>query len=154
MLYLLGMALNFILSMAVTMPLLFIVALMPGINTPQRSQTVGFVVLLIVYGAAFAVQAFTRPVYGISLLLFYYDQRIRQEAFDIEWMMMRAGLIAPAMTPTQTEAQTTAGSAPVPVPVPALEPVPAPDADSPALPEPSQEEAAHNPANPVSGEPA
>jgi hypothetical protein len=35
-------------------------------------------------------------VYGIALMLFYYDQRIRQEAFDIEWMMLKAGLVVPA----------------------------------------------------------
>jgi hypothetical protein len=51
--------------------------------------------LIVAYGAAFAVQALTRPVYGIALTLFYYDQRIRQEAFDIEWMMLQAGLVVP-----------------------------------------------------------
>jgi hypothetical protein len=31
-------------------------------------------------------------------VLFYYDQRIRKEGFDIEWMMEQAGLakVAPA----------------------------------------------------------
>jgi hypothetical protein len=33
-----------------------------------------------------------RPVYGIALVLFYYDQRIRKEGYDIEWMMEQAGL--------------------------------------------------------------
>jgi hypothetical protein len=32
------------------------------------------------------------PIYSIGLTLFYYDQRIRQEGFDIEWMMQAAGL--------------------------------------------------------------
>jgi hypothetical protein len=32
------------------------------------------------------------PVYSIGLTLFYYDQRIRKEGFDIEWMMQAAGL--------------------------------------------------------------
>jgi hypothetical protein len=35
------------------------------------------------------------PVYAIGLTLFYYDQRIRKEGFDIEWMMHAAGLAAP-----------------------------------------------------------
>jgi hypothetical protein len=29
------------------------------------------------------------------ITLFYYDQRIRHEGFDIEWMMNQAGLNAP-----------------------------------------------------------
>jgi hypothetical protein len=33
-------------------------------------------------------------------MLFYYDQRIRKEGFDIEWMMQRAGLVGvPAAVP-------------------------------------------------------
>ena len=38
------------------------------------------------------------PIYPIALTLFYYDQRIRQEGFDIEWMMERAGMIGPAQS--------------------------------------------------------
>ena len=49
------------------------------------------IVIFSYYGSAFAVQALTKPVYGIALVLFYYDQRIRQEGFDIEWMMQRGG---------------------------------------------------------------
>ena len=30
------------------------------------------------------------------ITLFYYDQRIRHEGYDIEWMMNAAGLNAPA----------------------------------------------------------
>jgi len=32
------------------------------------------------------------PIYSTGLTLFYYDQRIRKEGFDIEWMMQAAGL--------------------------------------------------------------
>jgi hypothetical protein len=41
------------------------------------------------------VQALIKPIYGIALMLFYYDQRIRLEGYDIEWMMQQAGLVAP-----------------------------------------------------------
>jgi hypothetical protein len=34
-----------------------------------------------------------RPLYPIAATLFYYDQRIRKEGFDIEHMMQSAGLI-------------------------------------------------------------
>ncbi|MGD0098455.1 MAG: hypothetical protein ABSB60_18380 [Terracidiphilus sp.] len=94
-LYVLGAVLGWILSMAVVFPLTIVVALIPGMNNPQHAQTLGIAVLLIIYGASFAVQSFVKPVYGIALVLFYYDQRIRKEGFDIEWLMQRAGM-APA----------------------------------------------------------
>jgi hypothetical protein len=46
------------------------------------------------------------PIYAIGLTLFYYDQRIRKEGYDIEWMMQAAGLLPqqagsePAANPT------------------------------------------------------
>jgi hypothetical protein len=94
-LFLLGVALNWILSMAIMLPLAFLVTLLPGAESPQQAQTSAMFTMAIIYGSAFAVQALTRPVYGIALILFYYDQRIRQEAFDIEWMMLKAGLVVP-----------------------------------------------------------
>jgi len=94
-LYLLGAALNWILSIAITLPLTIVMAMLPGASSPQHAQATAVASLCVVYGAAFAVQALTRPVYGIALMLFYYDQRIRQEGFDIEWMMMKAGLVVP-----------------------------------------------------------
>ena len=39
--------------------------------------------------------ALTGPLYPIAITLFYYDQRIRREGYDIEWMMQRAGLVVP-----------------------------------------------------------
>jgi hypothetical protein len=45
------------------------------------------------------VSTLTGPIYPIALTLFYYDQRIRQEGYDIERMMDVAGLIAPAPPP-------------------------------------------------------
>ncbi len=102
LLYLLGTALNYILLLAMAVPALIVMALIPGANSPERAQTTGIVMMFVMYGAGFAVQALTRPVYGIALMLFYYDQRIRQEGYDIEWMMQRAGLAPP--TPQQPEA--------------------------------------------------
>jgi len=39
------------------------------------------------------------PIYSTGLTLFYYDQRIRKEGFDIEWMMQAAGLSPPPELP-------------------------------------------------------
>jgi len=102
-LYFLGAALNWILSFAIMVPLFIVMSLVPAANSPQHADTAGTIALIVAYGAAFAVQAFTRPVFGIALMLFYYDQRIRQEAFDIEWMMLKAGMVVP--TPGQPGAQ-------------------------------------------------
>jgi len=44
---------------------------------------------------AFVTNTFTGPIYATGLTLFYYDQRVRKEGYDIEWMMEAAGLIIP-----------------------------------------------------------
>jgi len=47
---------------------------------------------------------------SVALTLFYYDQRIRHEGYDIERMMDSAGLNAPA-TPPSGEAQSAPAGA-------------------------------------------
>jgi len=44
----------------------------------------------------FFTNAFVGPILAAGITLFYYDQRIRKEGFDIEWMMQAAGLTVPA----------------------------------------------------------
>ncbi|MGD0901714.1 MAG: hypothetical protein ABR924_02120 [Terracidiphilus sp.] len=95
LLFLLAAVLNWIVSIAIILTLAIVVALIPGLSGPQYAQTVDLILGFFVYGVGFAVQALIRPVYGIALTLFYYDQRIRLEGFDIEWMMQQAGLVAP-----------------------------------------------------------
>ena len=41
---------------------------------------------------AFATTTFIAPMFSTGLTLFYYDQRVRKEGFDIEWMMQAAGM--------------------------------------------------------------
>ena len=41
---------------------------------------------------AFLTNTFVGPIYAIGLTLFYYDQRVRKEGYDIEWMMHAAGM--------------------------------------------------------------
>jgi hypothetical protein len=43
----------------------------------------------------FLTNSFIGPMYATGLTLFYYDQRIRKEGYDIEWMMEAAGLAWP-----------------------------------------------------------
>jgi len=48
---------------------------------------------------SFFTNAFVGPIYATGLTLFYYDQRVRNEGFDIERMMQAAGLTATAAEP-------------------------------------------------------
>lgn len=65
----------------------------------------------------FFTNTFVGPIYATGFTLFYYDQRVRKEGFDIEWMMRAAGLgsdesQAPgalqAATPSSPESATEA----------------------------------------------
>jgi len=47
----------------------------------------------------FFTNSFIGPMYATGLTLFYYDQRVRKEGFDIEWMMEAAGMNAPVPVP-------------------------------------------------------
>jgi uncharacterized membrane protein len=103
LLFLLGSALGWILALGISIPIFIAIALIPGAGGPQHAQMMGEIVMFTWYGLWFAVQAFTKPVYGIALTLFYFDQRIRNEGFDIEWMMQKTGLVpAPPLTPEAT----------------------------------------------------
>jgi hypothetical protein len=42
--------------------------------------------------------SFVLPIYSIALTLFYYDQRIRKEGYDVEWLMEQAA-VTPGTTP-------------------------------------------------------
>jgi hypothetical protein len=44
----------------------------------------------------FFTNSFIGPMYATGLTLFYYDQRVRKEGFDIEMMMDAAGMTAPS----------------------------------------------------------
>jgi hypothetical protein len=56
----------------------------------------------------FTLQTLITPVYVTSLVLFYYDQRIRTEGYDIEWMMERAGLTGAESAPAQSASASAA----------------------------------------------
>jgi hypothetical protein len=104
-LWLLGAVLSYLLSLALAAPLMIAIELIPGMTTPLHAELAGTLMLYIFFGAFFAVQALTRPVYAIALLLFYYDQRIRREGFDIEWLMQKAGMLPEARSaPAEADA--------------------------------------------------
>lgn len=59
---------------------------------------------LLVYQqfGVFVMNTLIGPIYSIGLTLFYYDQRIRKEGYDIEWMMQAAGLVPQLAGPEPT----------------------------------------------------
>jgi hypothetical protein len=62
----------------------------------------------------FFTTSFLGPILATGLTLFYYDQRVRKEGYDIEWMMQAAGLTPPALaasTEVASEAATAEPSA-------------------------------------------
>jgi hypothetical protein len=113
-LYLLRATLSWIVSLVLTVPIIIVLSLVPQLNTPQHQQTMGALMLFLFYGASFASQAFTKPVSGIALMLVYYDQRIRKEAFDIEWMMREAGMETEPVRTAETALQVPAAEADLP----------------------------------------
>ena len=110
LLFLLGLALNWILVIGFSIPLILVMALVPGASNPSHAERAGQIFIFVFYGLGFAVQAFTKPVYGIALTLFYFDQRIRNEGFDLEWQMRAAGMVTDAnLAPATIEAPDSTG---------------------------------------------
>lgn len=62
---------------------------------------------------AFATNTFIGPMYATGLMLFYYDQRVRKEGFDIEWMMQAAGMMPAAQADETPAASADAPAAPL-----------------------------------------
>lgn len=67
-------------ALGFTIPIGILLVLIPGANNPLHAQMRGTILMLTWYGLWFAMQALSKPVHGIALTLFYYDQRIRKEA--------------------------------------------------------------------------
>ena len=57
-------------------------------------QPLGPGVLAISQVIGFFTNSFLGPIWAAGITLFYYDQRVRKEGYDIEWMMQAAGLTA------------------------------------------------------------
>jgi hypothetical protein len=100
-LYILGVLLNQILAWAVAFPAIILIALIPALQGQAHVRAAGTFMTFAFYGAMFVVRALTKPVYGIGLTLFYFDQRIRKEGFDIEWMMQQAGMAVTLPEPSE-----------------------------------------------------
>jgi hypothetical protein len=54
---------------------------------------------------AFFTNTFLGPIGAAGVALFYYDQRVRKEGYDIEWMMQAAGMTAPVAANVESPAE-------------------------------------------------
>jgi len=61
---------------------------------------------------AFLTNTFVGPIYATGFTLFYFDQRIRKEGFDIEHMMHAAGMTLPTAPVDSHESLDTAAVGP------------------------------------------
>ncbi len=94
--YLLVIALSFAVSMISAIPtmiVIFIATARGGGAAQSPATLIAAEIIRVVMD--FALQVLIAPVSAIALVLFYYDQRVRKEGFDIEWMMQQAGLAQP-----------------------------------------------------------
>ena len=106
--FLLVWALSTIVSIAAYVPVAILAVIVSAANSGSRYSAIALVVSEIVNILVnFAVQAMVTPVMATALALFYFDQRIRKEGFDIEWMMQAAGLTAPETQPGLERAGVT-----------------------------------------------
>jgi hypothetical protein len=74
----------------------------------KHQGQLGPVTLAISQIIGFFTNTFLGPIYATGVTLFYYDQRVRKEGYDIEWMMQAAGLTA--AEPVEAVERATAGA--------------------------------------------
>ena len=155
LMFLLVFILTMVVSSALTFPLDLIIFWSNG-KSGFPANPVGPVFTLMQIanlGVSFLVRIFVMPIYSVALVLFYIDQRTRNEGYDIEQLMLRAGWtelpqpsIYPSMPPPAPTfaapdlvayTPTLASGGPEPAAVP---PAFLPEPPSPAQPEPPSAE--------------
>lgn len=106
-------ALSVILSIAAYVPIVIAVAV---VTTVVHNTSYQFAILVVTeilnILLNFSMQTLIMPVYATALVLFYFDQRVRKEGYDIELMMDRAGLTEASESLASSTAEATqSGSA-------------------------------------------
>jgi hypothetical protein len=91
-LWLLVYAIRLLLGLLLGFPLIFF-------SLKHIGKPLPLGLLAITQVAGFLINTFIGPIYSTGLTLFYYDQRVRKEGFDIVWMMQAAGLSPQAELP-------------------------------------------------------
>jgi hypothetical protein len=120
--FVLGLLISFIqLGLVAVTQVLFLVAAFKQHGLPAWVQVLQQLV-------GFVTNSFIGPMYATGLTLFYYDQRVRKEGYDIEWMMEAAGMTPAAISAT---VQSTAAVAPNLDWSTEIPPAPSPESPSP-----------------------
>ena len=133
-LYLLLAVLSGVVSMVAYIPFVIVIFLITFLGKGSHSATAAMAIAEVVYYVInLSLQILVAPVPRIALVLFYYDQRIRKEGFDIEMMMQNAGMVPPPPPPPPPPFAVHPGFFPPNFPPPAA---PAPDAAGPSPPPP------------------
>ena len=133
-LFLLIVVLSMVVSMAGYMISLVVATLAAVLGKSVLFAAAAAIVAGLLYAlASIGGQILLTPITWIALVLFYYDQRVRKEGFDIEWMMQRAGLVpeqdgvGPSPVPIESAAEP---ASPVAANLPAANFGPAPPPDT------------------------
>jgi Protein of unknown function (DUF975). len=106
------------LSMIGYIPTMITIGILAATGHNSQSAAIATVVVQIINMLVnFIMQTLVAPVYLAALVMFYFDQRVRLEGYDIEWMMQKAGL-------DSTEFAIPPGSI---SPMPQVEPSPSPE---------------------------
>ena len=118
-------------SIVITLMVDMIVLIGMAIFTAMGASKTGIIVLvggqILNFAANFILQTLIAPVSVIALVLFYYDQRVRNEGFDIELLMEQAGMTAlPANPKAEPEPATPAPAIESPL-TPPFDPAAGPD---------------------------
>jgi hypothetical protein len=90
-------AVKMLLGMLFGFPIIVFAVKHPGHQLPMTWLTLQQI-------GVFVTNTLIGPIYATGLTLFYYDQRIRKEGYDIEWMMQGAGLTAQSGLAAQEQA--------------------------------------------------
>ncbi len=105
--YALTLAITFVFMFICMIPFFIVLSMMHGQGSVAQQRMISVSILVVYYAAVFLAQVVIKPVYSIGLTVFYFDERVRKEGYDIEWMMKRAGLVdAAAATPQPVVAQS------------------------------------------------
>lgn len=81
-----------LLALAVQMGLVLITQLFFIVATVKDNGQLSASIRALQQVVAFFTNTFVAPIYATGLTLFYYDQRVRKEGFDLERMMQAAGM--------------------------------------------------------------
>ncbi len=93
------MALTIVISIIGDVLMLIGIAILSAFGGSKFGPVATVVGVILGLVARLTLQILIQPVSVIALVLFYYDQRVRTEGYDIELMMEQAGLMAPPATP-------------------------------------------------------